>query len=67
MEGFSVGANPYSVMNGCKGSLPPSGECRIEVMFTPTAAQVQNGALMIIDNAEHEPQSVRLEGKGKVN
>ena len=33
--------------------------------FTPTGTGAQNATLMIIDNAEGEPQSVKLTGKGK--
>ena len=67
MEGFSeVGAvSPYSVTNGCDAPLPAGGKCTIGVTFAPTAAQTYDATLTIIDNAEHEPQSVKLKGKGK--
>ncbi|MFZ0680448.1 MAG: choice-of-anchor D domain-containing protein [Candidatus Binatus sp.] len=65
MQGFSGGSNPYSVTNGCNGPLAPGAKCKIEVTFTPTASGAKDGILMIIDNAEHEPQSVKLTGKGK--
>jgi hypothetical protein len=35
MEGFSGGANPYAVTDGCKGGLRPRGQCTIGVTFTP--------------------------------
>src|SRR5271163_578491 len=65
MEGVTGAVSPYKVTNGCDGPLAPGAKCSIEVTFTPTASGAQDGTLMIIDNAEHEPQSVKLIGKGK--
>jgi hypothetical protein len=65
MQGLSGAVNPYRATNGCDAPLPAGGKCRIEVTFTPTASGVQNSTLMIIDNAEPEPQSVKLKGKGE--
>jgi hypothetical protein len=65
IEGFSGAAGPYGATNGCDAPLASGGKCTIEVTFTPTVSGPQNGTLMIIDNAEHEPQSVKLEGRGK--
>ena len=65
MEGYSGAGSPYSVENGCDGPLEPGAKCTIGVTFTPTEPVEQNATLMIIDNAENEPQSVKLTGKGK--
>jgi len=65
MEGLSGAVSPYSVTNGCDAPLPAGGKCTIEVTFKPTASGPQNATLMIIDNAEREPQLVKLKGKGK--
>ena len=65
MGGISAAVNPFSVANGCDGALAPGAKCTIGVTFTPTAAGLQKGTLIVFDNAEHEPQSVKLEGKGK--
>jgi CSLREA domain-containing protein len=65
MEGLSGAGNPYSVTNGCDMPLAPGAKCTIGVTFAPSDAGEQNATLMIIDNAEHEPQSVKLTGKGK--
>ena len=65
MEGVSGGVNPYTVTNGCDTPLAPGAQCTIGVTFTPTASGTQDGTLMIMDNAEHEPQIVQLKGKGK--
>ncbi len=65
MEGYSGAGSPYSVANGCDAPLAPGAKCTIEVTFTPAGTGAQNATLMIIDNAEGEPQSVKLTGKGK--
>ena len=65
MEGYSGAGSPYSVANGCDAPLAPGAKCTIEVTFTPTGTGAQNATLMIIDNAEGEPQSVKITGKGK--
>ena len=65
MEGLSGGGSPFTVTNGCDAPLAPAAKCTIGVTFKPTAAQPYNATLTIIDNAEHEPQPVKLKGKGK--
>ena len=65
MEGYSGAGSPYSVANGCDAPLAPNAKCTIEVTFTPSGTGAQNATLMIIDNAQGEPQSVKLTGKGK--
>jgi hypothetical protein len=65
MEGISGAVNPFSAANGCEGTLAPGAQCTIGVTFKPTVAGLQEGTLMIFDNAEHEPQSVKLKGMGK--
>jgi hypothetical protein len=68
MQGFSgagSAGSPYSVTNGCDTPLSPGTKCTIGVTFAPNTTGQQNGTLMIIDNAESEPQSVKLSGKGK--
>jgi len=49
----------------CGASLAAGAKCTIGVTFTPAAAQPYNATLTVIDNADHEPQSVKLKGKGK--
>jgi hypothetical protein len=65
MEGLNGVASPFSVTNGCNGPLPAGGTCTIGVTCTPSGAYAYSATLTIIDNAEHEPQSVKLKGKGK--
>jgi hypothetical protein len=67
MEGYGGAGGPYSVTsNDCDGSLKPGGTCTLGIMFAPSEPGAQNATLTIIDNAEHDPQSVKLTGKGKV-
>jgi len=65
MEGVGGVVSPYKVTNGCDGPLAPGAKCSIAVTFTPTSSGAQNGTLMIIDNAEGTPQTVKLIGKGE--
>ena len=65
MEGLSGAGNPFSMTNGCDALLAPGTKCTIGVTFAPTASGPNKATLMIIDNAENEPQSVKLTGKGK--
>ena len=65
MDGSSGAVSPFSATNGCDAPLEPAAKCTIGVTFTPTASGPQNATLTIIDNAEHEPQPVKLKGKGK--
>jgi hypothetical protein len=65
MEGISPAVNPFSAANGCDQPLVPGAKCTIGVTFKPTVAGSQKGTLVIFDNAEPEPQSVKLKGKGK--
>jgi len=68
MEGLngSGSFSQYSVTNGCgTAPLAPGARCTIGVTFAPTASGAQDATLTIMDNAEHEPQSVTLTGTGK--
>jgi len=65
MEGSSGAVSPFSATKGCDAPLAPGANCTIGVTFAPTAPGAYDATLLIIDNAEHEPQSVKLKGKGK--
>lgn len=56
---------PFSVTNGCTTLLPAGAKCRIGVTFAPDQTGPVRGTLMIFDNAQGEPQSVNLRGKGR--
>jgi hypothetical protein len=61
-----TGANSsdFAEKNDCGASVPPKGECKINVTFTPTATGTRNAAVSITDNAPGSPQSVPLTGVG---
>lgn len=66
MEGVSgVAGTAFNVTNGCTAPLAPGAHCTIAVTFAPTTSGKQSTSLMILDNAQREPQSVELKGKGK--
>ena len=65
MQGLSGGVSPFIATDGCEAALAPGAKCTIGVTFEPTAVGVQKGTLVIFDNAKHEPQMVKLKGKGK--
>jgi len=64
MDGLSGAVNPYSA-SGCDMPLAPGAKCTIAVTFSPMIAGQQDATMLIMDNAEHEPQAVKLKGKGK--
>jgi NHL repeat len=65
MQGLIGGGDPFIVTNGCDAPLLPGRKCTIAISFAPTATGSQEATLMILDNAESEPQPVKLKGKGK--
>ena len=56
---------PFTVVNGCSPSLLAGERCYVFILFAPSVAGPQKGNLMIFDNAEPEPQLVKLKGTGK--
>jgi sugar lactone lactonase YvrE len=65
MQGLSGGGDPFIVANGCAAPLPAGMKCKIAITFAPSIAGSRSATLMILDNAEHDPQPVKLRGKGK--
>ena len=61
-----TGANSgdFSQTNTCGNSVPGGGTCTINVTFTPTAAGVRAGSLVVTDDAPGSPQQVSLSGTG---
>jgi hypothetical protein len=55
---------PFSQTNNCPSSLPVSGNCQIQVVFTPTDKGTVNGTLSVTDDAVGSPQKVTLSGTG---
>ena len=56
----------FAQTNTCASSVAAGSNCTISVTFTPTALGVDNGALLITDDASGSPQSVGLAGNGVV-
>jgi sugar lactone lactonase YvrE len=66
MQEVGGGISPFSETDDCDAPLPAGEMCTIKITFMPTATGSQSEALMIIDNAENEPQLVWLYGSGTV-
>ena len=54
----------FGQTNDCGGSVAAAGSCTISVTFTPTAAGLRSGAVLIRDNAAGSPHSINLIGSG---
>ena len=54
----------FSQTNSCPTSVPPSGQCSINVIFSPPKIGKLTGTLTIKDNAPTCPQKVPLAGVG---
>jgi Abnormal spindle-like microcephaly-assoc'd, ASPM-SPD-2-Hydin/Beta-propeller repeat len=61
-----VTSGPYSQTNTCASTLAIGASCTINLVFTPTKAGTQTGALTITDDAPNSPQIVTLSGIGTV-
>ncbi|MGA8795430.1 MAG: choice-of-anchor D domain-containing protein [Candidatus Binatus sp.] len=55
----------FTEVNDCPPTLVAGAVCSIEVTFTPNAAAEEFGTLVITDNANSNPQTVQLKGRGK--
>jgi len=49
----------------CTTSLAAKGNCKISVVFTPTATGTRPGTLSVADSANNSPQTSTLTGTGK--
>jgi len=52
----------FSQTNNCPSSVPPNGQCTINVTFRPHERGKHAGAVTITDNAANSPQTVPLTG-----
>jgi hypothetical protein len=57
-------ASDFVQTNTCGSSVAAGANCRIAVMFTPSATGTRTAALSISDNASGSPQTVPLSGTG---
>ena len=56
----------FAQTNNCGTSLAASGNCTIDVTFTPTTTGSRTGTLTVTDGASNSPQTVSLTGTGVV-
>jgi len=54
----------FSQTNNCPSTVPPGGQCTIDVTFDPHGGGTRTGAVRIKDNAPNSPQTVALTGVG---
>jgi hypothetical protein len=59
-----VASGPFHEGNDCGSSVPPSGQCTINVTFRPHDRGKHTGTVTITDNAANSPQTVPLTGVG---
>jgi hypothetical protein len=57
-------ASDFSETDNCSTAVLPSGNCVINVSFTPGALGSRTASLVITDNAVNSPQSITLTGTG---
>ena len=54
----------FSQTNNCPSSVPPNGQCTINVTFAPHTRGTHTGTVTIKNNAPSSPQKVPLTGMG---
>jgi FG-GAP-like repeat/Abnormal spindle-like microcephaly-assoc'd, ASPM-SPD-2-Hydin len=61
-----TGANPadFSFTTTCPAGLPPTQQCQINTVFTPTAAGTRTAMVTITDSAAGSPHTISLSGTG---
>ena len=57
-------AEDFAQKNNCGSSVPPQGQCKISVTFTPTAKGARSAVLKVSDDGGGSPQAVSLAGTG---
>jgi hypothetical protein len=65
IEMISGDPGVFTETSDCPPALVAGAVCSITVTFSPSEAAKQFGTLVITDNANREPQTVRLSGTGK--
>ena len=54
----------FSALSSCSTTLLPGGQCTVTVTFSPSAIGARTAFLHFIDDAEANPQTVKLSGTG---
>jgi hypothetical protein len=62
ISGIAIASPNFSQTNNCPSSLPPGGQCTINVTFNPAQVGNLKGTVNISDNAPNSPQTVPLTG-----
>jgi hypothetical protein len=57
-------SGPFGMSTDCTDVVSPGASCTIKVRFEPTTKGLQEGSIVIIDNAPGSPQKVSLFGTG---
>jgi FG-GAP-like repeat/Abnormal spindle-like microcephaly-assoc'd, ASPM-SPD-2-Hydin len=57
-------AGDFAQKNNCGSSVPPQGQCKISVTFSPTAKGTRSAAVSVSDDGGGSPQAVSLSGTG---
>ena len=65
IEGVSGAPEFSATIGNCPMTLDAGAKCTIDVTFMPSSKGKQQGMLSIDDNANRDPQQVKLEGTGK--
>ena len=60
----TVASGDFAESDNCSTSVPAAGSCTLSVTFTPTAAGVRSGSIVLQDDAAGSPHTVTLEGIG---
>lgn len=55
----------FGETHNCGASLPPGGDCTIEITFTPATTGLRLGTLVILDSVPGSPSRVALTGTGE--
>ena len=60
------GADPgdFTARSGCHATVPPGGNCTVNVRFAPTNIGLRTASVAVVDNAPLSPQEVPVDGYG---
>lgn len=66
LSSIQIGGTDFAQTNTCGPSLSPGGSCMVTVTFTPTAAGLRTGLVVIRDSAfgGDSGHKVKLSGNG---
>jgi phospholipase C len=59
-----VPSGDFAETDNCLGGVVPSGNCTIQITFTPSATGTRTGTIVLSDNDGASPQTINLTGTG---